>query len=143
MYYVYFLTHRRCIEHQEDGDVYNTKVLGIYTAKRKAEEGILFFSQKTGFCDYKNDFYIQKKKLLGDIQKSVRSVFLIEYEHFLYDDIYHKEFLGIYSNENSANDAVELLKQKHGYDEHMEEYEIIEYDLDAHSTYWSEGFDLN
>jgi len=137
MYYVYFLTHRRCVE---GDDVYDTKVLGIYTAKSKALSAIDFFREKEGFCDYKEDFYIKRKKLLGNREKPISSVFLIEYERFLYDRVYHKEFLGICADEKTADVIVALSKERSHYPEGTEEYEVIEYVLDRHSEYWSEGF---
>ena len=141
MHYVYLLTHRRCVEHNEkDGDIYDTKVLGVYITARKAQEAIAFFSGKVGFQDYKNDFYIQKRKILGNRHIAIKSVFLVEYERFLYDDVYCKHFLGICSDEQTANKVINIAKQKSRYDKTLEEYEVIEYDLDSHSAYWAEGF---
>ena len=141
MYYIYLLTHKRCVEHSENGDIYDTKVLGIYTTRIKAQAAIEFFVKKPGFCDYKDNFIIQKRKLLGDRQKEIRAVFLVEHERFLYDDVYRKEFLCICYDEDSANGIINAEKQKSQYAEDIDEYEVIEYDLDAHSIYWSEGFD--
>lgn len=56
-------------------------------------------------------------------------------------NVYRKEFLCICSNEEDANGIIAAAKQKPQYAEGMDEYEVIEYDLDAHSSYWSEGFD--
>lgn len=142
MYYVYLLTHKYCVESNEkDGDIYaNTKVLGVYSRLKKARGAIDFFSALVGFCDYKDDFYIRKMKLYGK-ENSSNTVHLIEYERFLYDDLYTYDVLGICADEQTANEMIEKARQNSHHDESTEEYDIIEYELDKHSEYWGEGFD--
>ena len=143
MYYIYLLTHRRCVEFNErDGAIYDTKVLGIYSNYKSAKEAIAFFGEKVGFRDFKNDFCIQKRKLFGnDTKEPKTSVFLIEFERLLYDNLYTKQFIGICADEQTVQEIIAISQQKMKYNDATDDYDIIEYVLDEHSTYWSEGFD--
>ena len=131
MYYVYLLTHSRCVELcEQDGNIYDTKVLGIYSSHKKAIDAIAFFSQQVGFRDFKDDFHIQKKKILGNtVKEPIHSVFLVEYERLLYEDVYLKRFLGICADEQTAQGVISISKQKSRRNNSFQEYDIIEYEL--------------
>ncbi|HHX58141.1 MAG TPA: hypothetical protein GX710_09010 [Clostridiales bacterium] len=63
MYYVYLVQHSRPIvndEYNESDDVYDTKIIGIYSTKEKANIVIKRYKTLEGFCDYPNNFYIDK-----------------------------------------------------------------------------------
>lgn len=60
--YVYLLQHSYEIDEVEE-----TKILGIFISKAKANAAIKYFIQQPGFKDYPNDFYIDKY-LINEIQ---------------------------------------------------------------------------
>jgi hypothetical protein len=54
--YVYQLIHsRRLCE-----DIFESKLLGFFSSKRRAKAAIPFYRTLPGFCDYPNDFRIER-----------------------------------------------------------------------------------
>ena len=58
--YVYMLQHKRKVEFYEDDWVYDSKLIGFFSSKIKAENVIKRYKNITGFKDYPNDFFIKK-----------------------------------------------------------------------------------
>ena len=70
MKYVYELLHRHKVEQDEDGSwICDTKIIGIYSTKKKAKETRERYKHITGFKDYPNDFEIKKIKLDFEIRE--------------------------------------------------------------------------
>lgn len=59
MKYVYMVEHSRKVEE----DVYDSKLLGFFSTKEKAEQAILEYKTVIGFRDYPDDFRIEKFKV--------------------------------------------------------------------------------
>ena len=55
MKYVYMLEHSRKVEE----DVYDSKLLGFFSTKEKAEQAILEYRPVIGFRDYPDGFKIE------------------------------------------------------------------------------------
>ncbi len=64
MKYVYQLLHHHKVEKDTDGSwICDTKEIGIYSTRKKAEETIERYKSITGFKDYPDDFEINEVEL--------------------------------------------------------------------------------
>ena len=61
---VWVLQHSRLLDAGED--VYETKLLGIYSSQEKAETAIERYRRLEGFRDYPDDFYIDRYEVDED-----------------------------------------------------------------------------
>lgn len=139
--YVYVLKHARIVGYDKGQPLRDTKILGIFSSLVKAKDAINFFAVLPGFIDYPNDYVILKKRLYLDDINSDKTIFLIEYEKYLYDNIYEKSILNLYNNEQDALGYIKTQEELHGFSQETEEYDIVEYYMDKNSEYWGEGFD--
>lgn len=53
---VYVLQHSYLLDAQEE--VYETKLIGVYSTQEKAEAAVVRLRRLEGFCDHPEDFYI-------------------------------------------------------------------------------------
>ena len=58
--YVYRLQHRKKVEPDENGWVYDSKLIGYFSTRQKALKTIQRYKTMTGFKDYPDDFVIEK-----------------------------------------------------------------------------------
>ncbi len=64
MTFLYRLLHKRKVEKDTDGSwICDTKEIGIYSTRKKAEETIERYKTITGFQDYPDDFVINEVEL--------------------------------------------------------------------------------
>jgi hypothetical protein len=60
--YIYLVRHLHRVD-DEDNDVFEGKIIGIFSSELKAREAIEFLSDKPGFVDYPEDFVIEDYKI--------------------------------------------------------------------------------
>ncbi|GLJ00315.1 hypothetical protein [Sphingobium sp. BS19] len=54
---IYLVKHAHSIEYSGD-DIFESKIIGIFSSKLKAEEAVKILKNKPGFVDYPDDFII-------------------------------------------------------------------------------------
>ena len=67
----------------------------------------------------------------------MKYVYLLEHLR-VSDDAEHNKTIGIYSSEDAAKAAVDLLKRKPGFADYPEGFNIDRYEVDK--TFWESGF---
>ena len=66
------------------------------------------------------------------------SVFVVQHEHEVADEVDDAKFIGVYSTRETAEAAVQRLVHAPGFADSPESFHISEYQLDQ--DHWVEGF---
>ena len=68
----------------------------------------------------------------------MNSVYILQHVHIPHDDCEDVKFIGVYSTQKMAQQAIERLKAQPGFKETPQGFYIEEYDVDV--DHWCEGF---
>lgn len=68
----------------------------------------------------------------------MNSVYVLQHVHELHDDHEDVKFIGAYSTQEMAQQAIERLKDQPGFKETPHGFYIDEYDIDV--DHWTEGY---
>lgn len=144
MRFAYKFEHKRLVEvdNETEEKTYNTKLLGFFKSEENCQELIPEYIKKPGFCDYPNDFFIEKIEAnindFNDIAGSFESsVFYLTHEWYDGEFDYVSD-LGSYSTEELAIKAQVRYQLDPSFFEHPDGFCISEYVIGENE--WTEGF---
>jgi Mlc titration factor MtfA (ptsG expression regulator) len=135
---VYVLYHIRDIIIADE----NEKRIGTYTSYKLAQEAKNRVKDRPGFIDYPDDFYISEyvidKDYWVDGFKEKQKVYFLY--HIRYEDTDDEDvkIVGIYSSAKQAKLAIERVKNKPGFINFPDGFQIIKGVLNRDG--WCEGF---
>jgi hypothetical protein len=66
------------------------------------------------------------------------SVFVVQHEHEVADEVDDAKFIGVYSTREMAEAAVQRLRHARGFSDTPDGFHISEYELDQ--DHWTEGY---
>lgn len=147
---VYRVKHSYKLEPDPDGDgwVYETKLIGYYLSLEEAKDIVEQYKCLEGFCDYPNDFMVDKIEIKCDDQEAMRLVsekrkiiYSLEHEYEIVQngEIYDMQtFFGIYISKQKAIKEMKRLQKTPEYQEHKEGFGVYEQPIGLSG--WCEGF---
>ncbi|OCG41473.1 hypothetical protein A9G29_07200 [Gilliamella sp. Fer2-1] len=135
---VYVLYHIRDITIADE----NEKIIGTYSSYKLAKEAENRVKDRPGFIDYPDDFYINEYVIDKDYWangfKERQKVYFLY--HILYEDTDDEDvkLIGIYSSYKQAKLVIEQLKNKPGFIDFPDDFQISRSFLNQDS--WVYGF---
>jgi len=116
----------------------------IYHSKlKKAKEAIQRYSILPGFIDYKDGFIIEIKRVYVSNEEAIKTIYSVEHEYTIEDNIDIVTRLSYHSDEAQAADAVKAYKCQAEFKEYPDCFIIYHDDLDKDSEFWVEGFTID
>lgn len=146
--YIYILYHSRIVDFDNEGaPIVDRKDLGCYLKKSKALEAVERYKRLPGFCEYPEDFEIDKRRIYFDGKDNGNIEFDQVYmvEHEFEDESNNCEVvtrIGVYADKKDAINEKEELMSKPPFSRHPNGFVIYEEILDEDAIIWNEGFDV-
>lgn len=144
MRYIYKLTHRKLVETgvETSEKIYDTKLLGFFSSRKKCKEIIPLYLEQPGFKDYPDDFCIEKIEADVDEYNEIPGEFG-DYVFFVSHEWYDGEYdyisnLGYYSTLGKAEEAKEMYKRAPELIDYPDGFCIDAYKINKRE--WKEGF---
>jgi len=132
MQFAYELIHSYLVEiDKETGEeARSTNLLGFFETEEKCKEHIPFYVTLEGFCNYPDDFFIEKVTAdINDYNDEPGEFDSVVYslEHEWYDGEYdHCTYLGYYSSREHAEEALLLYQLEPRFRGHLDDFMIYE-----------------
>lgn len=117
----------------------DTTGIGYFDSERSAQDAIRQLLNQPGFCDFSEDFRMEKLSV-PDIEKTETQSYVYDvwHEWALDADTTYVTFLGVYAKESSAQNRIAKSRRSEKFRKHPDGFGYARNELNQIS--WQEGF---